>query len=703
MSDTTFLLKYSHNIIEHLGLKLYQNKPTNVVAELVSNSWDADAKHVWIDTQGSGEGRYIAVADNGCGMSDADLRDRYLVIGRPKRRLPTEQSLIGRRYMGRKGIGKLAPFGIATTVDLVTVHKSMGQGILWLRLELNQMLSQPTSDREAGPDELPTALVTYQPKVIARTANFQDVPLESDPSGGMVKQFLRRVSETTKTGTLVLLTSLSIRRELTEQALSESLGRRFTVTLNRADFSVSINGRKIDEENSLPKFEFRIPQEGYNTTSVNGKDVRFWVGFVAKADWPQDQAGVGVYAHGKLAQDRPFTFGLKGGEIFSRYMYGVVEADWLDEEQDDLISTDRTSVNWEAESASLLYNWGHAHVRTWISAFERSRKDLDLLENIDRIDRNINTSAAPQITQPERKQIADLLSNITPKLGKNEQAKDELIVAVTEAWIQKPMRRLIHDLWAKFESSDINVTAFTHIISELREHTVPESLGLAVTFAQRAYALKVLHERINLGTETSLQRLIETFPWILAPDKQKLTANQQLKTVIMEAERRGLFHEGTHGRSDTVMNEKRPDFVFLSDAEDKEILVVELKNPQEDLTIDNREQLRKYLVQLERQHPKSLLTGMLVGSGHVEPTDVRIKVVTWTEIFRRSYALHVDLLAAMLSPGIESGDDARMMQVREFGGDATWDLLMRVSAKDERLADLINLFKDDPNKAKARN
>ncbi len=45
-ATTPLVLRFSHNIIEHLGLKLYQNRPTNVVAELVSNSWDAGASNV---------------------------------------------------------------------------------------------------------------------------------------------------------------------------------------------------------------------------------------------------------------------------------------------------------------------------------------------------------------------------------------------------------------------------------------------------------------------------------------------------------------------------------------------------------------------------------------------------------------------------------------------------------------------------------
>ena len=49
LDQDPLVLKFDHNVIEHLGLKLYQNRPTNVIAEMVSNSWDADAARVWID------------------------------------------------------------------------------------------------------------------------------------------------------------------------------------------------------------------------------------------------------------------------------------------------------------------------------------------------------------------------------------------------------------------------------------------------------------------------------------------------------------------------------------------------------------------------------------------------------------------------------------------------------------------------------
>jgi Histidine kinase-, DNA gyrase B-, and HSP90-like ATPase len=88
--EEELILTFHHEVVEHLGLKLYQNRPTNVIAELVSNSWDVDASNVWIDITAADPAHesLIAVADNGCGMTFSDVRGNYLVIGMPKRDRP---------------------------------------------------------------------------------------------------------------------------------------------------------------------------------------------------------------------------------------------------------------------------------------------------------------------------------------------------------------------------------------------------------------------------------------------------------------------------------------------------------------------------------------------------------------------------------------------------------------------------------------
>lgn len=124
--------------------------------------------------------------------------------------------------------------------------------------------------------------------------------------------------------------------------------------MGRPDFQINVNNISVTEDNALPRWELRIPESGVTTDTVNvngqSKEIRYWIGFVEEAKWPTEHAGIGIYAHGKIAQDRPFFFNVEGREILSRYMYGVIEADLIEELDEDLISTDRTSINWENDA-----------------------------------------------------------------------------------------------------------------------------------------------------------------------------------------------------------------------------------------------------------------------------------------------------------------------------------------------------------------
>ena len=134
------VLEFDHNVIEHLGIRLYQNKPGNVLAEIVANCWDADAKAVHIVTSSAdapAEQRFVSIADDGSGMSFEIIRTHYLRIGKPKRAGARMRSPKGRGPMGRKGIGKLAPFGIARTVDVITCAE---EHVSWFSLDLDGLI-----------------------------------------------------------------------------------------------------------------------------------------------------------------------------------------------------------------------------------------------------------------------------------------------------------------------------------------------------------------------------------------------------------------------------------------------------------------------------------------------------------------------------------------------------------------------------------
>jgi HSP90 family molecular chaperone len=108
--------------LEHLGIQMYKRRDA-AIAELVANSWDAEAKKVEILVPEQAEydpaTSAIFVTDDGSGMEPDDIQDHYLVIGRNARKDATR--LVGSRpIMGRKGIGKLAGFGLASRMLVVS-------------------------------------------------------------------------------------------------------------------------------------------------------------------------------------------------------------------------------------------------------------------------------------------------------------------------------------------------------------------------------------------------------------------------------------------------------------------------------------------------------------------------------------------------------------------------------------------------------
>ena len=118
-SNSGFKIKYDRNTIDHLGIKLYSAFPP-VLAELISNAYDADAENVKIRIDYNN--KTVVISDDGEGMNHEELNNRYLVIGRNRRIQDNGLSSVkNRKVTGKKGLGKLATFGIANEIEVSSV------------------------------------------------------------------------------------------------------------------------------------------------------------------------------------------------------------------------------------------------------------------------------------------------------------------------------------------------------------------------------------------------------------------------------------------------------------------------------------------------------------------------------------------------------------------------------------------------------
>src|SRR6185436_679841 len=102
-AKSNFNFEISLSVLNHLGRNLYRSFIT-VLGEAISNSWDADARNVWIYLDR--DNNDLVIKDDGLGMNGNDFQDKFLKIGYSKRKRGHSKSKKGRPFIGRKGIGK---------------------------------------------------------------------------------------------------------------------------------------------------------------------------------------------------------------------------------------------------------------------------------------------------------------------------------------------------------------------------------------------------------------------------------------------------------------------------------------------------------------------------------------------------------------------------------------------------------------------
>jgi hypothetical protein len=290
----------------------------------------------------------------------------------------------------------------------------------------------------------------------------------------------------------------------------------------------------------------------------------------------------------------------------------------------------------------------------------------------------------------EEEALAELLSEILPSLANDEDAKDRTTKSFTEAWTHAPTRLLTQSLWKQvFSSLNSDSMVFAEIVENLRKSMVPEAMGLAVTMAQRVAAITVMRRMIEEDkTETHLQRLVETFPWLLGPQWERLTANQEIRTLVEKK------HKPDESMGEWFISDKKlalkPDFVFLSDGgSQKEFIVFELKGPEAGKSLQpvEYEQLSQYLRIIRGVYAdlNIVVKGVLVGhdKGGFETPDNRITVKTWSEVLIEARNLHVSYLQALLLASDPSASDLRLQQISDFGGKETMELLSRLAPVGE--------------------
>ncbi|ABD89831.1 hypothetical protein RPC_4308 [Rhodopseudomonas palustris BisB18] len=621
-------MKISRLTVDKLGVKLY-DRASAVIAELVSNSYDADATEVrisapmgqYLASKAGGQiidkGFEIIVQDNGLGMDPRGMQEFFLVVG-SDRRLDAKRGdtskLYGRKVMGRKGVGKLAPFGICKTLEVIS---SGGEKVVRRQAGGNTETGYLTShilldyDDIVGDDD-----GDYQPTVGSLDNSVQ-------PSRG----------------TTIKLSRFSYRRVPEIEHLSRQVAQRFgirsdkwKVLLRDSTMTDGANGSEVSvgefDINVMEgtRIEFMGPDgptvstvsaDGYQArtpigdliTSFNAgfsHDGRFypvkgWVAYARESYRDDLMAGVRIYCRHKIAaQTALFNrgAGFHGEHSVRSYFIGELSCDWLDE-YEDLIQTDRRDILWSHDLGQAFQEWGQSLV---LEVGKRARdpmrkKTREVFREVGRVEERVNAA----FPRPEQRDLREKATEIAEMLGKSLR-EDE----VGDFDIVGPLVTLSIDLAPHIslerklrEAAEAENTPAAVIGSILRTAHLAE----LHSFGRIAYDRVRVIERLKSlkddpkTVEEELQELIENAPWLINPEWAPITANQALRTLKIEFEE---YYRLRTGQSITLRDfaetQKRPDFVAF--AVGQQLEVVEIKRPFHKLMNDEMERINRYYTEM---------------------------------------------------------------------------------------------------------
>ena len=632
----TLRMQYAGGMIRHLGLQMYGGA-VPAIAELIANSWDADATRVDVTVPLSkpisGELR-IEVLDDGTGMTFDDLNEAYLVVGLDRRRSGRSKSPNGRRVMGRKGIGKLAGFGIAKTMRIET--KKDGH-LTVFEMDFDEMTDADSFVR------------SYEPNVVHDGLDDSGViPYES--------------------GTRVILRDLVIRNAINSDRFRSSMSRRFSVL--SGEFTVAINRSELSRGETL--VEYRFPDVGMTTEFVEGfGTVKWWFGFAEKPIPHEDARGIVVIVRGKLAQ-APFFFDqTRGtvGQLGLQYMTGEVHADDIDDAE-DLIATDRASIRWEHDRAQLLLNWGQQMVRTHLQEWSklrrernqgRARRQLQLrLPQLERIE---------QFPSSHQRELLAAVNSLTREETIDEDRLHEIVDFLLRAYENDHILELIRQI------NDADAESLTQLQEVLKEWDVLEAVAVAQVVRGRIAVIDKFKKLIHEGAREvpDMHDFIEEHPWVLRPEWAPLAREKSIETIL----RRLILGKDAEIDIPTKEGRKRVDALCLASL--GTIVVVELKRPGQKVGIEELRQLENYVDSL-REWQKGATTpteyqqvfGFFVYGELRDGTGPQITrmakdgnyVESWEKLWSDAERLHRDYLDVMRSRA--SADDSRIIALGQL-------------------------------------
>jgi hypothetical protein len=589
-----YSLRISPTTVDKLGVKLY-DKVSAVVAELVANAYDADAENVRIGlplaTELARKDKKknvvvepdppwtIEVTDDGHGMTPAEAKRFYLEVGRDRREHPDQgpkSRKKERAVMGRKGIGKLAPFGVCRVIEILSSggeRTEHGYYTTHFLLEYDRIMAAGKKSAANGGD-----------------AESDRVPLQVGEHDGTYRE---------KPGTTVRLSSFQPKRVPDHDTFKRQLERRFA--LADEDFAITVHDARHESEDFeveafdvpiLPSTRIDLSTRPVPLSDGEQLPVTGEIGMATESYRNEEMAGVRIYARGKIiAMTRDFEqpAGYTGEFTTRSYLVGEVHADWLDaDDGDDLIRTDRQGILWSSDLGEALRAWGAELIKEVGASSREPRREKT--QNLFLEKSGIQEKARERFADDEVVAAAVQLAEQIGRFAAEDELQDEEYVnGLSEVILSVAPHRALMTAFQEFSTDVLGEEVKLETLADIFGKThVAEVASYGQIAHERVRAIGELQEALKAATaagEDQLQEILAKAPYLIDPAWSAVTKNESLGTFKEVFEQDWKRETGEDVELSIEYEAKRPDFILVYVG--GKLHIVEIKAPGH--SFDNRD------------------------------------------------------------------------------------------------------------------
>lgn len=593
MSDV-LTLKFDPNTIEHLGISLYSKLPS-VLSELVSNSWDADADNVKIYFYDKAEGKEIIYKDDGNGMSFEELNDKFLLIGRNRRKdLNERETAKGRLVIGKKGLGKLSVFGICNIIEIISVKDGL---LNHFKMRIDDIKSSSNG--------------TYNPELLKP----KDTPTE-EPNG-----------------TTLYLKSIRRKSGFNLDEIAVSLSKKFMIfdNLSLKIYLNDLNETIVTNELKFKSFEEQFKWDFPNNLDDDYKHSSEVGGFILTTKTPikdTEMSGVYLVSRGKIVNSASF-YGLRDNDQFHSYVTGYLTVDFIDEFDEDVISTDRHSLNWENDETKDLQAYLQNVIRKIGNEWKKKRSEIkkEDIKSTTTLDIEEWQNNLPTYERDlSNKIIEPILSN--PRI--ETEKSSEIIKNVIDKFENKTFKEYAEKI-AEI-SSEEQLPEFLELIDDWKAIEAKQFRDISIS---RVEVIKQFEEYLDNDTKEvpTLHNFLKKFSWLLDPRILEFRDEVTYTKLLKE----------TYPDDNLDIDDRRIDFL-CSNALGEILYVIEIKRSSFKVDKKALEQAYEYGAFLKDKYASqtgfSKVVCFVVGGSKSEDNLFKRKEETYSgsgEVFVKTY------------------------------------------------------------------